>query len=1000
MPSSPPALPPQAVRAVLTILSALVVCGAVGGAAPAAAQPLKSVGDERAIGKNRTGEECRLRLLDRRTDPIPFERYGLFCEGWNQPSGEVRRFGVARDAKPEGVLTEGWYSKAYETRVGDCKPVEPTALSVGGASALRECRRLDGGWRVLVVGAVLGRRGYGLETFPTNLPLLEVAVEVLEGKRSIDQPGAPPVSAAIRHAETMVGATGKLIGVQDIGARASLYRLGQLQNWSAHYPESEATFRRLLELEERLLGKDDPASANTFSWLALDVGDQHRFAEADQIFARAEAVLKGPSTLDDNIRYLNHRSLVERQRPDYAKAIAYAEDAVRRSGGGANPDSTRMAWSLLTLSLAQRPASQLDEAQQSAERALAILNRPGTFAEFRLWWAGEAYAQIGTIHRDKKEFAAARASYDKGLERRRLLLGDSVRVADSYLLLGRLGRVEGNLPAALADYRQAATIQVADRPTRERTRPDGVTGYLDTLIDLAAASPAERPALSAEAFAAAQIPRGGETARAITNMAARLDVADPAVRAAAREFQEASRERDRIRQALAVETFREPDKRAAVSEEAMKRDLRAAEEKIASLERRLQAELPRYAQITAARPVPVAEVAPLLRPGEAVVLFLPTTDATYVFVVRDGQAHVHRAAVPLRELTRLVRAIRASLELADGKLKPFDTADAARLYDQLLAPLGDRLKGATHLVTVPGGPLLSLPLGLLVTRAPAAGADYAQTGWLARDVAISVIPSVSALRSLRQVAGRSAASRPFLGFGDPDFAGAPGATRGLETLGALCRQGEPVDTALVRELPRLRETARELEQIATALGADRASVITGPGASERAVRSANLADYRVLAFATHGLLPGELRCKSEPALALTPPAAPSAADDGLLDASEVAQLKLDADWVLLSACNTASPDGKLGGESLSGLARAFFYAGARSVLASHWAVASRATVALTTGAFDALARDGSLGRAEALRRSALKLAGEKDTGHPFFWAPFVLVGDGGAPPRP
>jgi CHAT domain-containing protein len=992
-------LPSRVVCAALAILSALGVVPAAGRRAPAEAQPLKSVGDERVIGRNRTGEECRLRLLESRSDRGPFERYGLFCEGWSQPSGEVRRFGVPRDATPAGVLTEGWYPKAYETRVGDCKAVEPTTLSVGGASALRECRRLDGGWHVLVVGAVLGRRGYGLETFPTNLPLLEVAVEVLEGKRRIDQPGAPPLSAAIRRAETMVGASGKLIGVQDVGARASLYRLGQLQNWSAHYPESEATFRRLLELEERLLGKDDPASANTFSWLGLDVGDQHRFEEADQLFARVEALLAHAVTPDDHIRYLNHRSLVERQRPDHAKAIAYAEDAVRRSQGG-NPDSTRMAWSLLTLSLAQSPASRLDEAEQSAERALAILNKSGTFPEFRLWWAGEAYAQLGTIHREKKQFAAARAAYLKGLERRRLLLGDSVRAADSYRLLGRLGRVEGNLPAALADYRQAAAIQIADRPTRERTRPDGVAGYLDTLIELAGASPAERPALIAEAFAAAQIPRSGETARAIANMAARLDVADPAVRAAARAFQEAGRERDRIRQALALETVKEPDKRDAAHEEAMKRDLRAAEEKIAGLERRLQAELPRYAQITAARPVPMAELAPLLRPGEAVALFLPTTEATYVFLVRDGEVHVHRATVTLRELTRLVRAIRASLEVADGKLQPFDTADAARLYDRLLAPLADRLRGTRHLISVPGGPLLSLPLGLLVTRPPASAADYGRTAWLARDVAISVIPSVSALGSLRQVAGRSAASHPFIGFGDPAFAGAPAATRSLGALAELCRQGEPVDTALVRELPRLRETARELEQIAGALGADRASVITGAGASESAVRTANLADYRVVAFATHGLLPGELRCKSEPALALTPPAAASAADDGLLDASEVAQLKLDADWVLLSACNTASPDGRLGGESLSGLARAFFYAGARSVLASHWAVASRATVALTTGAFDALARDASLGRAEALRRSALKLAGEKDTGHPFFWAPFVLVGDGGAPARP
>jgi len=499
-------------RLALIGLLALAAWIAPGGPVPAAAQPLKNVGDERVIGKNRTGEECRLRLLDRRTDPIPFERYGLFCEGWNQPSGDVRRFGIPREATPQALLGEGWYLKSYETRVGDCSPVEPTTVSAGGAAALRECRRIDGNWRMLVVTAVLGRRGYGLETFPTNLPLLEMAVEVLEGKRSIDQPGAPPLSAAIRHAETMVGASGKLVGVQDIGARASLYRLGQLQNWSAHYPESEATFRRLLELEERLLGKDDPGSANTFSWLALNVGDQRRFAEADQIFARAEALLKRSSSQDDNIRYLDHRSLVERQRPDYPRAIGLAEDAVRLSQGN-NPDSTRMAWSLLTLSLAQRPAGRIDEAKQSAERAVAILNKPGPLPEFRLWWAGEAYAQLGTIHRDQKDFTAARASYEKGLERRRLLLGDSVRVADSYLLLGRLGRVEGNLPVALADYRRAAAIQVADRPTRERTRPDGVTGYLDTLIELAAASEAERPALLAEAFAAAQIPRGGETAR-------------------------------------------------------------------------------------------------------------------------------------------------------------------------------------------------------------------------------------------------------------------------------------------------------------------------------------------------------------------------------------------------------------------------------------------------------------------------------------------------------
>ena len=172
-------------------------------------------------------------------------------------------------------------------------------------------------------------------------------------------------------------------------------------------------------------------------------------------------------------------------------------------------------------------------------------------------------------------------------------------------------------------------------------------------------------------------------------------------------------------------------------------------------------------------------------------------------------------------------------------------------------------------------------------------------------------------------------------------------------------------------------------------------MILGAQATEKRVRSTDLSQYRVVAFATHGLLPGELKCKGEPALALTPPATGSADEDGLLDAGEVAQLKLDADWVVLSACNTAAPDGGLGGQSLSGLARAFFYAGARSLLVSHWAVASQPTVILTTTLFEAYTRDGALGRAAALRAAQAKLQGDPATSHPAFWAPFVLVGDGG-----
>ena len=260
-----------------------------------------------------------------------------------------------------------------------------------------------------------------------------------------------------------------------------------------------------------------------------------------------------------------------------------------------------------------------------------------------------------------------------------------------------------------------------------------------------------------------------------------------------------------------------------------------------------------------------------------------------------------------------------------------------------------------------------------MTNGAAPDADLETVGYLGNSVAISVLPSVAALRDLRAVAGRSKAPQPFIGFADPAFGGDGTDRRSVAEAANLCRQGEPIDPAVLRGLPRLRESADEVKRIAAALGAGSDAVVTGAAATERRVRESDLARYRVVAFATHGLLPGELRCQAEPALALTPPATPTKGEDGLLDASEVATLKLDADWVVLSACNTAGPDGTLGGESLSGLARAFFYAGARALLVSHWAVASGPTVDLTTAMFAAQARDSSIGKAEALRRAQIAL---------------------------
>jgi CHAT domain-containing protein len=209
------------------------------------------------------------------------------------------------------------------------------------------------------------------------------------------------------------------------------------------------------------------------------------------------------------------------------------------------------------------------------------------------------------------------------------------------------------------------------------------------------------------------------------------------------------------------------------------------------------------------------------------------------------------------------------------------------------------------------------------------------------------------------------------------------------------------DAEQVRAQVPLPETAEELCAVARELGVGSADIYLGARATETAIKhlseAGELSKYRILHFATHGALAGQVSDNAEPGLLLTPPSKPTEIDDGYLSASEVAGLKLNADWVILSACNTAA-GGVDGAEALSGLARAFFYAGARAVLVSHWAVYSDAAVKLITGAVKRMANDESIGRAQAMRQSMLAMIdkGDPREAHPAYWAPFALVGEGAA----
>ena len=552
----------------------------------------------------------------------------------------------------------------------------------------------------------------------------------------------------------------------------------------------------------------------------------------------------------------------------------------------------------------------------------------------------------------------------------------------------------------------------------------------------APADPDTPDALRAEAFEAAQWAIASDAADALARVSARFAQGDDALGRLAEDREDLIVRRDRLERAL-ERHYASTDPADLEARTQAQAEWEAVSERLAVLDADIEARFPAYSELTSPRALSIAETRQLLRPDEGLLLVLVNPEATYVWAVtRERVAWTRAEGLDETRLNAVVDRLRASLSVtaaprgddvdptlfAGRRPAPFDRAESYRLYSQLILPVEETFKDKTTLITITTGALTALPLSVLTT-APPEGEDadldaLAATPWLADRYALASLPSVSSLRALRcylvaDPAARSpgcppmpaAAPRRAAGatplrlaaFGAPLLTGAPtDPTRGAPVAETVM-DGRLADVSRLKALPYLRGSRLELESLKARY--PDSVVRIGAEATEQAVRTTDfdaLSRARFVVFSTHGLMAGS--AAAEPGLVLTPPDLATEADDGYLGASEAAQLRLDAEFVVLSACNTAASDGRPGGEGLSGLARAFFYAGARSVLVSHWEVSDAATTTLITATFadlDSHAVGDPGVRARALQAGQRAVRAERRWSHPAYWAAFTLVGEPG-----
>lgn len=765
---------------------------------------------------------------------------------------------------------------------------------------------------------------------------------------------AGDLAAAERFHRQSVAVREKVYGADSAAVAMALESLGQILVKARRHDEAEPLFQRALKIRQDAVGPEHAFSANGHSNLGDVALARGRWVDALTAYRRATRLLTTQDTSTTVVKALVDDE-IKRFRDTFVGICRANWETRSAPGNGATAvfDETftagQQAWntqaaSALAKMTARIGAGDTDlgrrirQIQDLADKTLA-LNRD--MMQLLATWSATQRASPEFMAR-QEEFRAA--SIARGRDQAPLIRRQTELVQELQAILARCPPGQKRAQCSADDARREAVTSELGRLSQQTSVGAG---------DIMA-------------------------------IHARMEAAEKALPGYAEFNARHAQLRD--------ELFRS------------ERDVREARQQVVRT-------FPDYAALADPKPLARADVQALLRDDEVLTAILVGSQKSFVWALTRDRAEWAQIDLGAEELQNEVTALRLGLDPqaqqdADGGggsqagiVSSFDLARSHALYAKVLGPVAPLFAGKRHLIVVPTGALTSLPFQVLVTAPPAVSGTPQEAlrnaAWLIRSTAISVLPSVPSLGALRKLGAGAAAQRPFFGMGDPVLQGPDPSERqrGGKRPGAPARyyRNGLADTRAVRELAPLPDTADEIRAIAAALGAEPEAINLREAASETRLKTAPLLNYRIIQFATHGLVAGDLSGLAEPALVLTPPDKPTDLDDGLLTASEIAALKLNADWVVLSACNTAAGQGE-GAEALSGLARAFFYAGARTLLVSHWAVYSTAATELTTATFEKLAANPKTGRAEAFRQSMLRLI--EDGKPPAYWAPFIVVGEG------